>query len=56
MNKHDRWHKRATKSNDVLHWNTYRFFRQEVKCELRIAEKVHVRTQLQQSKGNTNAI
>lgn len=56
MKTRDRWHKRANKSNDVLHWNAYRFFRQEVKRELRIAEKVHVRTQLLQSKGNTNAI
>lgn len=56
MKTRDRWHKRANKSNDVWHWNAYRFFRQEVNRELRIAEKVHVRTQLLQSKENTNAI
>ena len=56
MKTRDQWHRRAIKSNDRLQWNAYRFFRQEVKRELRIAEKAYVRSQLLQNKGNTNAI
>ena len=33
MNTRDMWHKRAMKTNDKLHWNAYRHFRQEVKRE-----------------------
>ena len=32
----DNWHKRASKTKDRLHWNTYRFFRQELKREIRL--------------------
>lgn len=56
MKTRDLWHRRAIRSNDRLHWNAYRCFRQEVKRELRFAEKAHVRTELHNSKGNTNAI
>ena len=56
MKTRDQWHRRAIKSNDRLQWNAYRFFRQEVKRELRIAEKAYVRSQLLQNKGKTNAI
>ena len=56
MKTRDQWYRRAIKSNDRLQWNAYRFFRQEVKRELRIAEKAYVRSQLLQNKGNTNAI
>ena len=56
MKTRDQWHKRAIKSNDRLHWNAYRFFRQEVKRELRFAEKAHVRSELLKRNGNTNAI
>ena len=31
MNMRDAWHKSAITSGDKLHWNAYRFFRQEVK-------------------------
>ena len=48
--------KSAIKSNDRLHWNGYRFFRQEVKRELRFAEKAHVRSELLKCSGNTNGI
>ena len=34
----DLWRKKAIKTMDKLHWNAYRFFRQEVKREIRIAE------------------
>ena len=49
-------HKSAIKTNDRLHWNAYRFFRQEVKREIRLAEKAHVRSEILNSNGNTNAI
>ena len=56
MNTRDRWRKRAIKTMDKLHWNAYRFFRQEVKREIRIAEQEYVRSELTNSKGNTNSI
>ena len=54
MNTRDMWHKKAMKTNDKLHWN--RHFRQEVKREIRLAEKEHVRSEIQKSNGNTNSI
>ena len=56
MRTRDQWRKIARKTNDPLHWNGYRFFRQEVKREFRVAEKVHVRTQILDSNGNSNSI
>ena len=56
MNTRDRWRKQAIKTMDKLDWNAYRFFRQEVKHEIRIAEKEYVRSELSNSKGNTNSI
>ena len=50
------WHKRGMKTNDKLHWNAYRHFRQEVKREIRLAEKEHVRSEILKSNGNTNSI
>ena len=41
----DRWQKKARKTNDKLHWNVFRFFRQEVKRVIRIAKrKMSLRT------------
>ena len=56
MRTRDKWHKSAIKTKDRLHWNAYRFFRQEVKREIRLAEMEHVRTELQNSNGNSNSI
>ena len=56
MKTRDSWHKKARKTNDKLHWNAFRFFRQEVKREIRIAEKEYVRSELLKSNGNTNSI
>ena len=58
MNTRDMWHKRAMKTNDKikLHWNAYRHFRQEVKREIRLAEKEHVRSEILKSSGKTNSI
>ena len=43
------WHKRVIKTNDKLHWNAYRHFRQEVKREIRLAEKEHFRSEILKS-------
>ena len=56
MRTRDQWGKLAGKTNHPLHWNGYRFFRQEVKREIRMNEKVHVRTQILDSNGNSNSI
>ena len=56
MKTRDNWYKRARKTKDRLLWNAYKFFRQEVKREIRLAEKVHVRSELQNSNGNSNSI
>ena len=56
MKTHDMWHKRAVRTNDKLHWNAYHFFRQEVKREIRLAEKEHVRSEILKSNGNSNSI
>ena len=56
MKTHDSWRKKVHKSNDKLHWNAFRFFRQEVKQEIRFAEKEYVCSELFKCKGNTNYI
>ena len=57
VSNRDLWRKKAIKTMDKLvHWNAYRFFRQEVKREIRIAEQEYVRSELTNSKGNTNSI
>ena len=56
MNTRDAWHKSAIKSGDKLHWNAYRFFRQEVKRDIRFAAMEHVRSELRNTNGNTNSI
>lgn len=56
MKTRDKWHKKAIKTNDRFCWNAFKFFRQEVKRELRLAEKAHVQSEIIGSKGNTNAI
>ena len=55
MKTRDRWHRKAIQTNDKLCWNGYSFFRQEVKRELWLAEKIHVRNEIANSRGNTNA-
>ena len=39
-----------------LHWNTYRHFGREVKLEIRLAEKEHVRSEVLKSNCRTNLI
>ena len=55
MKTRDNWHKSAMKTNDKLlklHWNAYKFFKQEVKREIRLAERIYVKSQIVNSKGN----
>ena len=56
MKTRDKWHKSAIRTNDKMHWNAYRSFRQEVKREIRFAEKEHVCNEINNSNGNTNSI
>ena len=56
MKTRDSWQKKARKTNDKLHWNAFRFFRQDVKREIGIAEKEYVRSELLKSNGNANSI
>ena len=49
MNTRDMWHRKTMKTNDKLHWNAYRFSRQEVKREIRLAEKERVRSEILKS-------
>ena len=44
------------KNNDKLPRNASRHFRQEVKREIKLAEKEHVRSEILKSNGNTNSI
>ena len=46
MKTRDDWRKKAKKTNDPLSWTAYRYFRQEVKREIRIAEKEFVAEQI----------
>ena len=55
MRTRDQWRKLASKTKDPLHWNGYKFFRQEVKREIRIAEKAYVRAQIVESRGHSNS-
>ena len=48
--------KKARKTNDKLLWNAFRYFRQEVKREIRISEMEYVPSELLKCNGNTNSI
>jgi hypothetical protein len=56
MRTRDHWRKKAKKTNDVLAWSAYRNFRNEVKREIRLAEKEFVANQIQNSPNNVNNI
>ena len=53
MKTRDNWHKNAHETNDKLHWNAFRFFRQEVKLEIRFAESVYVCSELLKTNGKS---
>ena len=52
----DDWRKKAKKANDPLSWTAYRYFRQEVKWEIRIAEQEFVAEEILRNPNNTNNI
>ena len=56
MKTRDNWRKKAKKANDPLSWTAYRYFRQEVKRDIRIAEQEFVAEQIQRIPNNTNNI
>ena len=56
MKTRDNWYKSAMKTNDKLHWIVYKFFWFEVKQEIHLAERSYVKSQIMESKGNTNSI
>ena len=56
MKTRDKWHKEAVRTKDKLYWNAYRFFRQEVKREIRIAEREYIRNENNINNGNNNSI
>ena len=56
MKTRDDLRKKAKKTNDPLSWTAYRYFRQEVKREIRIAEREFVAEQIQRNPNNTNNI
>jgi hypothetical protein len=56
MKTRDKWHHRAVKSKDKRDWNGYRFFRQEVKKEIRVAEKEYVRNEINSNYGNSRSL
>jgi hypothetical protein len=56
MKTRDKWHRRAVKSKDKRDWNGYRFFRQEVKKEIRVAEKEYLRNEINSNYGNSRSL
>jgi hypothetical protein len=56
MRTRDHWRKKAKKTNDALAWSAYRNFRNEVKREIKLAEKEFVANQIQKSPNNVNNI
>ena len=57
MKTRDKWHKEAKKTNDPLAWKTCKFFRQEVKREIRIAGRdLIVAEQIKKNPNNTISI
>ena len=56
MKTRDKWHKEAIRTKDKLYWNAYRFFRQEVKREIRITEREYIRNEININNGNNNSI
>lgn len=52
MKTHNKWPKNAIRTKDKTHWNAYRFSRQEVKREIRLAEKEYVYNEIHNINGN----
>ena len=56
MKTRDYWRKEARKRNDPMAWTAYRNLRQEVKREIKIAEREFFTELIQRNPGNTNNI
>ena len=56
MQTRDHWQKLARKTNDALAWSGYKFFKREVKRELRIAEREHLEEQIRHNPRDTRSI
>ena len=56
MKTRDNWRKEARKRNDPMAWTAYRNLRQEVKREIKIAEREFFTEQIQRNPSNTNSI
>ena len=50
------WRKQAKKTKDPLAWTTYKTYRQEVKRELRIAEREYIAEQINKNPNNPRCI
>ena len=56
MKTRDNWRKEARKRNDPMAWTAYRNLRQEVKREIKVAEREFFTEQIQRNPSNTNSI
>ena len=56
MQTRDHWQKLGRKTNDALAWSGYKFFKREVKRELRIAEREHLEEQIRNNPRDTRSI
>ena len=54
MRTRDKWKKLAHISNDPLAWACFRNYKQEVKREIRIAEREFVRDQIANNQNNSS--
>ena len=56
MKTRDHWQKLARRTNDPAVWSGYKNFRNEVKRELRLAQKTFVEGQIRQNVNDTNTM
>ena len=56
MRTRDQWRKLARRSNDPLAWAGYRNYKQEVKREIRLAERQFVTEQIANNANNPGSI
>ena len=56
MKARDHWQKLARRTNDPAVWSGYKNFRNEVKRELRLAQKAFVEGQIRQNVNDTNTM
>ena len=56
MKTRDHWQKLAKRTNDLAVWSGYKNFRNELKRELRLAQKTFVEDQIKQNTNDTNTM